>query len=141
MLILLLVQAFFVLVILCIGLLLIKKNKKINELVSVADIDLLINRYAILTICTVIRLTLDIVFVSYNFSRMTGNKCYINDIKPGLETRNIMDFILGGLFTHCLPIFIVLRIYDVKKEDSTLSDSLLAADSYTNSYKQNEQVK
>lgn len=114
---------------------LIKKNKKINELVSVADIDLLINRYAILTICTVIRLTLDIVFVSYNFSRMTGNKCYINDIKPGLETRNIMDFILGGLFTHCLPIFIVLRIYDVKKEDSTLSDSLLAADSYTNSYK------
>ena len=141
MLILLLVQAFFVLVILCIGLLLIKKNKKINELVSVADIDLLINRYAILTICTVIRLTLDIVFVSYNFSRMTGNKCYINDIKPGLETRNIMDFILGGLFTHCLPIFIVLRIYDVKKEDSTLSDSLLAADSYTNSYEQNEQVK
>ena len=114
---------------------LIKRNKKIHELVSPTDIDLMVNRYAILTICTVIRLTLDIIFVSYNFSRLTSSKCFINDIKPGQETRNIMDFILGGLFTHCLPIFIVLRIYDVKKEDSSLSESLLAAESYTNSYK------
>lgn len=135
MLILLLVEAFFVFIILCVGLALIKRNKKIHELVSPTDIDLMVNRYAILAICTVIRLTLDIIFVSYNFSRLTSSKCFINDIKPGQETRNIMDFILGGLFTHCLPIFIVLRIYDVKKEDSSLSESLLAAESYTNSYK------
>ena len=135
MLILLLVEAFFVFIILCVGLALIKRNKKIHELVSPTDIDLMVNRYAILEICTVIRLTLDIIFVCYNFSRLTSSKCFINDIKPGQETRNIMDFILGGLFTHCLPIFIVLRIYYVKKEDSSLSESLLAAESYTNSYK------
>lgn len=121
MLILLLVEALFVFVILCIGLTLIKRNKKINELVSSTDISLMVNRYMILTICTVIRLALDIIFVSYNFSKLTGSKCYINDIKPGLETRNIMDFILGGVFTHCLPIYIVLRIYDVKREDVSLS--------------------
>ena len=57
-----------------------------------------------------------------------NKKCYINDIKPDEKAKNGIDFILGGIFTHCLPIYIILRIYNVQKLDLGLSESLIAVE-------------
>ena len=67
MLVLLLVEAFLVFGILAFGVALVRRNKRLAELVEASQIDTMVNRYAILIICTIIRLVLDALFVYYNF--------------------------------------------------------------------------
>lgn len=74
----------------------------------------MVNRYAILILCAILRLGLDSIFVYMNFEHLSENlRCYINDMKPTEIARVCVDFFLSGLFTHCIPVFVILRIYNV----------------------------
>lgn len=85
----------------------------------------MVRKYAVLIACATTRLGVDMIFVIRSITEGTrSDKCWIKDGDQGL---NIVFIIFEGVLTHCLPIFVVLRIYRVETKNIDLTESLLAA--------------
>jgi len=74
----------------------------------------MLNQYVVLIICAATRLVIDSIFVFVNFSYLDSQKkCYIEDYDKTWQALRVINIVVEGLFTHYLPIFIVLRIFNV----------------------------
>lgn len=89
----------------------------------------MVKQFSILIICTVLRLAIDIIFVTFTFIRMSDNKkCdLMREDNVGLIISGISQLLVESLITHFLPIYIVLRLFRISKKNVDLSESLLAA--------------
>lgn len=91
----------------------------------------MIRKYIVLIICGTTRLGVDLIFVIRSFTEGIREKqCWIGHGDQGL---NIAFIVMEGVFTHCLPVFVVLRIYRVETKNIDLTESLLAAEQYQES--------
>jgi hypothetical protein len=69
-------------------------------------------KYVFLLLFATTRAVVDTIFVIKNFGKLADRSvCYI-DI-PQVVGLNLANVIFEGLFTHCLPILLVIRIYRV----------------------------
>lgn len=105
----------------------IRRNKKLAELVDPDDIDLMLNQYVLLIICSVLRLGLDTGFLAVHFSKMRNEECGLSvEITSFWRWVRIVDMIVQALFTHFLPIFVTLRLFKIDESKINKSASLLA---------------
>lgn len=88
----------------------------------------MIRKYIVLIVCGTTRFGVDLMFVIRSITEGIQEKqCWIGHGDLGL---NIVFILLEGVLTHCLPIFVVLRIYRVETKNIDLTESLLAAEQY-----------
>ena len=119
-------------IILGLGIHAIKKNKKLNSLIEESEIQLMINQYSILIVCTILRLCVDGVYLYYKVLKEDDGKERCNyDNAYGKNMKwNISMLVFEAILAHFIPIIIVQRIYQVHKKDYDLTKSLLEADQY-----------
>lgn len=106
----------------------LKKNKKLAELVDLDDIDLMLNQYVLLIICSVLRFGLDIAFLTIHFEKMRTEECsaYVKQSSFWNWVR-VVDMIVQAIFTHFLPIFVTKRLFKLDKSQINTGSSLLGS--------------
>lgn len=70
MLVLLLAEAYFVVSVMILGVISLKRNKKLAELVNEDEIKIMLFKYLVLLICATTRAVVDTVFVFKNFNHL-----------------------------------------------------------------------
>lgn len=92
-------------------------NEAIGDAISEEDKETMKNQYVILIVTTILRLANCIWFVRTNISELDKNpECgYLAPLKTP-EVQLFIILVLEGIFTHFIPIFIILRIYRIQKQ-------------------------
>jgi hypothetical protein len=85
----------------------------------------MVNQYLMITIASILRFGFDFSFV---ISKVIGDDSF-EYACPTLSTNSLLPEIVFNtcecIFTHYLPIFIILRIYNLEEKPAEIAKSLL----------------